>query len=241
MAWIEIHQSLPGHRKTLKAAARLHIDPAQMVGHMVTLWLWGLDNAPDGCIGGEPWMIAHAAGWRGDPDAFVEALHESLFVWVEGEPGHELWSITNWHEYAGKLIDRRAANVQRMRAARATNDARTVHERVEPQYRTVQNSTVPKPPLPPSAPKPTGKRYEPVDEEFIAEQVAEYAGRLGGAVRTRTIIDEAMNHKAQDKAKDKRLYVRGWLRREMERGTTGIAGANTSSARRGDRNGAGWG
>jgi hypothetical protein len=218
MAWIEIHQSLPGHRKTLKAAARLHIDPAQMVGHMVTLWLWGLDNAPDGCIGGEPWMIAHAAGWRGDPEAFVNALHESAFVGADGDPGNELWSIANWHEYAGKLIDRRAANVQRMRAARATNGARTVHERVEPPYSTVQNSTEQNQVEP--KPKPLAKRVTTITDEFVEKMVAHY----GESARSH--IDAALGHKNYEKWNDRQMYLKNWLRRAYDGGTNGTVTRN---------------
>lgn len=215
MAWIEVHQSLPGHRKTLKAAAMLRIDPVQMTGHMVTLWLWGLDNAPDGCIGGEPWMIAHAAGWRGDPEAFLEALHQAQFAWVEGEPSQESWNITNWHEYAGKLIDRRAANVQRMREARALHGARTVHERAELPNRTVPNPTVPNSTEEGEAVTPPARKL--ITPDFIEEMVEKYKDQLGGDAKVREQITEALNHTAFDKRKDKRVYLDGWLRRNATR------------------------
>ena len=40
MAWIEVHQSLRGHKK-LKCEAHA-------IGYLVCLWMWALDNAPDG-------------------------------------------------------------------------------------------------------------------------------------------------------------------------------------------------
>ncbi|MFH1485097.1 MAG: hypothetical protein ABIH46_03415, partial [Chloroflexota bacterium] len=55
----------------------------------------------------------------------------------------------------------------------------------------------------------------PIAADFIEEIVAEFSPQLGGNGRCREIIEEAMNHKAMDKRKDKRLYLRGWLRREV--------------------------
>lgn len=46
MAWIESHQTLSRHRKTLRAAALLHVDRHKMIGHLHELWWWALDNVP---------------------------------------------------------------------------------------------------------------------------------------------------------------------------------------------------
>jgi len=59
------------------------------------------------------------------------------------------------------------------------------------------------------------KKALPITSDFIEELVAEFSPQLGGGVRCREIVEEAMNHKAVDKRKDKRLYLRGWLRREV--------------------------
>ncbi len=48
MAWIEAHQSLRDHRKVPDMADRLDMPEAHVVGHLVYLWLWALDNAQDG-------------------------------------------------------------------------------------------------------------------------------------------------------------------------------------------------
>ncbi len=48
MAWIQIHQQLKDHRKVLAAADELDIEPAHMLGLLISFWLWAIDNAPDG-------------------------------------------------------------------------------------------------------------------------------------------------------------------------------------------------
>ncbi len=126
MAWIEVHQSLPGHRKTLQGAYALKIGAAQMTGHMVHLWLWALDSAPDGALPPERGVIAHAAGWTKDPDSFIDTLVRVGFL-DEADGG--ALHVHNWDDYVGRLIAKRVANVERMRRARAANDTRTVHER----------------------------------------------------------------------------------------------------------------
>lgn len=65
-------------------------------------------------------------------------------------------------------------------------------------------------------PKPKPK-HPPADDAFIAELVAEFSERLGGAAAVREHVDEALNHTARRKALDERVYLRGWLRRDAER------------------------
>ena len=73
--------------------------------------------------------------------------------------------------------------------------------------------------LPTDSQKPTipKKQPESITSEYLEELVVEFSSQLGGNGRVREIIEEAMNHKAIDKRKDKRLYLRGWLRRDVER------------------------
>lgn len=62
MAWIQIHQQLKDHRKVLAAADELDIEPAHMLGLLISFWLWAIDNAPDGSLAGiSDRMIARAA------------------------------------------------------------------------------------------------------------------------------------------------------------------------------------
>ena len=131
MAWIESHQSLSRHRKTLEAVALLHVDRHKFIGHLHELWWWGLDNAnTDGQLGQVPSRtLANAAGWPiKDADRFTEVLVIAGFI----EQGDDGYVLHDWFDYAGKLNEQRARNRARMAAARAervqrTNDARVEH------------------------------------------------------------------------------------------------------------------
>lgn len=118
MAWIEVHQSLPSHRKIKRLKRTLKIKTAQAVGHVVMLWLWALDNAPEGRLDGlDPEDLAEAAEWQGDPVKFVDALRECGFV----DEGESLL-IHDWQEYGGRLQgqrkDRAAQNRERQKRYR---------------------------------------------------------------------------------------------------------------------------
>lgn len=120
MAWIQVHQQLKDHRKLLSAADTLEIEPAHMLGLIVSFWLWALDNAPTGSLHGiSSRMIARAAQWGGDPDALVAALSDAGFIKITTD-GMELH---DWYEYAGKLIDQREAEKNRSRRRRAAASA----------------------------------------------------------------------------------------------------------------------
>lgn len=114
MAWIELHQAVWTHRKTFELAGILDLDDTYAAAHLIRLWTWALDNAPSGDLNGiSDRAVAYGAGWRGDAEAFVSALVDS--GWLDADR-----CIHDWNEYAGRLIERRTANADRMRAARAT-------------------------------------------------------------------------------------------------------------------------
>lgn len=126
MAWIESHQNLGDHPKTLRAATMLRVSPAEMVGHLHFLWWWALDYAQTGDISAlTAAEIASAARWtRGnthqkrDPELFVDALltcgPNGFLDRVDGR-----LQIHDWMEYAGKLIERRRKDAARKRGTPA--------------------------------------------------------------------------------------------------------------------------
>lgn len=126
MAWIQIHQQLKDHRKVLAAADELDIEPAHMLGLLISFWLWAIDNAPDGSLAGiSDRMIARAAQWDKDPEEFVAALTSASLLDTT-EDG--VLEIHDWSEYTGKLIEQRENEKNRSRARRAaakSNDRRT--------------------------------------------------------------------------------------------------------------------
>ncbi|MBN8249750.1 MAG: hypothetical protein J0L84_20205 [Verrucomicrobia bacterium] len=112
MAWIELHQTLPRHPKLIRLATKLRIPRAQAAGHLTFLWLWTLDYAPSGDLSAfGPAEISAAADYSGDAELFVAALRETRWL-DDGDTIHD------WEEYAGKLIEKRAADRDRKRIAR---------------------------------------------------------------------------------------------------------------------------
>ena len=114
MAWIESHQSLLTHRKTIRAATLLKVNRYQLIGHLHALWWWALDNAPDGVLAElTAEEIAEATGWPTKRGAeLVQALVEAGFIDVEPARLHD------WMDYAGRLIVRRTAERERQRTRR---------------------------------------------------------------------------------------------------------------------------
>ena len=114
MAWIESHQEVGRHPKTKKLARLLSVSLPAAVGHLHYLWWWALDFAPTGSLGKyDEADIADAMQWDGDPATLVEALLASGYV-DETDDG---LMIHDWAEYAGKLLERRAKDRARKRAA----------------------------------------------------------------------------------------------------------------------------
>ncbi len=96
MAWVELRQSVYGHRKTRRAARRLGIRCAHLVGHLGALWTWALDNALGGELGGvEVEILAEVMEWQGDADLLVATLVEVGYL-DRHEGGLR---IHNWERY----------------------------------------------------------------------------------------------------------------------------------------------
>ena len=145
MAWIESHQSLARHRKTLRAAGRLSVDRATLIGHLHFLWWWALDNVgADGRLGDmTAYEIAAAAEWPGDPEQFLAALIEAGFI----DETPDGLVLHDWYDYAGKFIDRREAERERSRQRRAKKRAQESrpagdHATTDGRPRDDQRSTV---------------------------------------------------------------------------------------------------
>lgn len=116
MAWIESHQSLSRHRKTLRASALLRINKYQLIGHLHELWWWALDNVPsDGALGDlMDEEIAMAAGWDGPATDFVDVLIVVGFI----DRRDDERFLHDWYDYAGKLLEERERDRTRKRQER---------------------------------------------------------------------------------------------------------------------------
>ena len=98
MAWIELHQSLPQHRKLLALRDALGVRTPAAIGHMCLLWLWALDNAPDGDLSALPAkQLAEICQFNvRRADALAAALRTSGFVDFDGQ-------LHDWSDYTGRL------------------------------------------------------------------------------------------------------------------------------------------
>lgn len=129
MTWIRVEQSLRNHPKLRKAAKLLGLSEAEIVGRLMYLWWWAVDYAPDGDLSRYTVEdVELAADWGGEPGAFVEAFCNCGYGkgagFLERDAEGRL-KIHDWQDYAGKLIERRARNAERMRQVRATPVQRT--------------------------------------------------------------------------------------------------------------------
>jgi hypothetical protein len=111
MAWIELHQNLLRHPKLIRLAAGLGVKKQFALWHLLSLWLWALDYADNGDLSafGSP-EIAVAAEWSGDPDVLLSALQKAR--WLDDLMLHD------WMDYAGRLVENRAANKGRQKRFR---------------------------------------------------------------------------------------------------------------------------
>ena len=116
MAWIELHQTLPSNRKTLRLMSRLKLRRSQAVGHLCLLWLWALDNARDGALCGvSDREIAQVADFNPKrAGELVDALVETGFL----ERREDGLYLHDWEDYAGRLLEMRRKNVERCKRNR---------------------------------------------------------------------------------------------------------------------------
>ena len=228
MAWIESHEDVGQHPKTRRLARSLQVSIPTAVGYLHLLWHWALKYAEDGNL--ERFTredIADGAMWTDAAETFVLALTQSGFL--DETPTGLL--VHDWNEYAGRLVQRRQLNRERMQAARATHVADTgLHVggyRTQPTVPTKPTKptkptepTVPTRPRESAASPPHAQRsrilVDPFGEAFLVRMAGKFAG-LWTREEVKERIQDAMNHKASDKSKDKSLYVQAWLRRDAER------------------------
>jgi hypothetical protein len=174
--WIELHQSLRTHPKTLKLARLLSIEPYAAGGLVSFLWLWMLDYAKDGDL--TPYEIediATASGWPGDAQTLVDAL---VGCGMKGKPGFLVvvdggHLVHDWHDYAGKLVEKRKADVERKRAASQKSIQRNSAELPAEFHRTAPvpnqpNLTNRTAPSMRAEARPEGVASNPVPEEVAS-------------------------------------------------------------------------
>lgn len=114
MTWIESHQSLRMHPKTRRLARLLGVGVPDAIGRLHLLWWWALDYAPNGDLSSYVVEdIAEAMMWEDGADHLIQSLITAGFLDIA-----PVLSIHHWPDYAGRILDRRAANATRQRAWR---------------------------------------------------------------------------------------------------------------------------
>lgn len=119
MAWYMAYQTMARHPKTLKLARLLKCDRRYAVGLLHDLFSWGLDAAQK--YGELPDLTAEdiaaaleIPGKKGVQT--VDALEKAGYL-NRNETGTYL--IHDWYDYAGKLMDKREADRDKMRRYRS--------------------------------------------------------------------------------------------------------------------------
>lgn len=165
-------------------AAELDIPDMLAAAHIARLWTWALDNAPNGDLTGLPnRVVAVGAGWTGDPDAFV---HASIRAgWLDREDDRLM--IHDWHDYAGRLIEKREQDRERKRKSRVRHA--DVTRTNEGSHTDVQrNLTIPNHTIPDINTPTTTNAREETDER--AEEVFCAFEREGFGTLSSFLVDE---------------------------------------------------
>ena len=107
MAWIESHEEIGDHRKTLRLCQQLLCNVPTAVGYVHLLWHYTLKVAwADGNLAEfTPKVIERACWWTGDEGGLIKALQASGYM--DGMKIHE------WRTYAKHIIYQRKYNDRR--------------------------------------------------------------------------------------------------------------------------------
>ena len=126
--WIELHQEMTRHPKTLALAQTLRISRREAVGLLVDLWTWGIGCAGEtGSLRGlSPEGIAMALDW---PVRQAGKLVDALFAcgWFDREG--EDYRLHDWEDYTGRLSERRRDAERKRTARRAAKAGETGGEK----------------------------------------------------------------------------------------------------------------
>lgn len=102
MAWLESHQGIQGHPKTLQLASRMGWDIYTTVGRLHCFWWWCLEYAPTGDLRKfSDAILAQSVGLHpSEGGVFLEAMVESEWI----DRGKNLLRVHDWVEYAGRYL-----------------------------------------------------------------------------------------------------------------------------------------
>jgi hypothetical protein len=122
MAWIESHQSLERHPKTLDLMTRMGWDLDTTIGKLQRFWWWCVDYAEDGDLQKHnDGRLGGAVGLNGEEaKAFKVAMVEAC--WLDRDP---YFRVHDWWNYIGRFLQVKYKHYpdkwQHVRAAYLTN------------------------------------------------------------------------------------------------------------------------
>lgn len=133
MAWVSAHEGVRDHPKTRALSRKLQCSRHEAIGILVTLWLWGLNNADreGNVMNATADDIADGIMYRGQSTGqtaqeAAEHLMDSLISsgWIDtAEDGHFIlhdWDV--WQDQWYKALDKRAKEAERKRKQRQGGD-----------------------------------------------------------------------------------------------------------------------
>jgi len=116
MAWIELHTNLPRHPKTMQLQERLRVKAPTVIGHLCLLWMWTLENAPDGRLNR---MDAKAlAKICQIPARRAEEYLDALLACGFLDRDEQGLRLHDWETYAGRYNEQRRKHAQRQKEYR---------------------------------------------------------------------------------------------------------------------------
>lgn len=121
MAWIRYDVNMQNNMKVRRLARMLDVSVPAVAGHLMALWAWGVDNAPDGDVTHlMPEEIAEAANWTGDAQAFYDALINCVLRFGafldRTEDGRLVFH--EWEDHIGTMMKERENHAERNRKYR---------------------------------------------------------------------------------------------------------------------------
>lgn len=126
--WMKLCRSFRDHIKPKRIARELGISHVEAVGHIVFLWTWILDLAPDGSL--QDFSIDEieedGARWTGESGTFVTAcVKHGIMDENDGKPT----AIHDWMNYAGGY--REAQKMAKVRACKSVPVQKPVQKPVQ--------------------------------------------------------------------------------------------------------------
>lgn len=112
MAWIKIDHTLPTKPEVFQLAKNLLITRSEVVGHLVTFWIWVDQNSEDGTLGASEEMIDALT----TPNFAFELIKQG---WISLD--NEILKIKDFEKHNSNSAKKRALGAQRIANMRMRN------------------------------------------------------------------------------------------------------------------------